>query len=75
MWEMMGPEARTGIALTESLAMTPAASVCGLYFAHPQANYFAVGKVAKDQVCSAYKDQIDFSISNVLKKSPFLDIV
>ena len=50
MWEMMGAEARTGIALTESLAMTPAASVCGLYFAHPEAKYFAVGKVARDQV-------------------------
>ena len=50
MWEMMGAEASTGIALTESLAMTPAASVCGLYFAHPEAKYFAVGKVARDQV-------------------------
>ena len=50
MWDMMGAEAKTGIALTESLAMTPAASVCGLYFAHPEAKYFAVGKVARDQV-------------------------
>merc|ERR1712117_524295 len=50
MWDMMGAEAKTGIALTESLAMTPAASVCGLYFAHPEAKYFAVGKVARDQI-------------------------
>jgi 5-methyltetrahydrofolate--homocysteine methyltransferase len=40
----------TGIALTENFAMLPAASVCGLYFSHPQARYFAVGKIGRDQV-------------------------
>jgi 5-methyltetrahydrofolate--homocysteine methyltransferase len=40
----------TGITLTESFAMYPAASVCGLYFAHKEARYFAVGSVGKDQV-------------------------
>jgi 5-methyltetrahydrofolate--homocysteine methyltransferase len=40
----------TGIALTESFAMFPAASVCGLYFAHPESHYFAVNSVGKDQV-------------------------
>ena len=39
-----------GITLTESFAMTPAASVSGLYFAHPQARYFNVGKLGRDQV-------------------------
>jgi 5-methyltetrahydrofolate--homocysteine methyltransferase len=39
-----------GIDLTESLAMTPAASVSGLYFGHPQARYFTVGRVDRDQV-------------------------
>jgi 5-methyltetrahydrofolate--homocysteine methyltransferase len=39
-----------GIDLTESCSMTPAASVSGLYFAHPQARYFNVGRIAKDQV-------------------------
>lgn len=39
-----------GIGLTESLAMTPAASVSGLYFSNPQASYFAVGKITKEQV-------------------------
>ena len=58
MWEMMGAEASTGIALTESLAMTPAASVCGLYFAHPEAKYFAVGKVARDQVRERSKKSV-----------------
>jgi 5-methyltetrahydrofolate--homocysteine methyltransferase len=39
-----------GMGLTESLAMTPAASVSGFYLAHPQAQYFNVGKVGDDQV-------------------------
>ena len=41
---------RAGISLTESFAMWPASSVSGFYLAHPQAQYFAVGKVARDQV-------------------------
>jgi 5-methyltetrahydrofolate--homocysteine methyltransferase len=40
----------TGIALTESYAMFPAAAVCGLYFAHEEAHYFAVSAIGKDQV-------------------------
>jgi 5-methyltetrahydrofolate--homocysteine methyltransferase len=43
------PEA-TGIALTESYAMLPAASICGLYFAHKESHYFAVSAIGKDQV-------------------------
>ena len=39
-----------GIQLTESLAMYPAASVCGWYFSHPESKYFGVGKINKDQV-------------------------
>ncbi|MBX3276295.1 MAG: hypothetical protein KF729_38940 [Sandaracinaceae bacterium] len=39
-----------GMGLTETLAMTPAASVSGLYLAHPEARYFSVGKIGKDQV-------------------------
>ncbi len=50
MWELMSVESETGIKLTESLAMTPAASVSGLYFAHPKANYFSLGKICEDQV-------------------------
>ncbi|MBJ39441.1 MAG: methionine synthase [Gammaproteobacteria bacterium] len=41
---------RAGVALTESCAMTPAASVSGFYFAHPQARYFGLGKIGRDQV-------------------------
>ena len=40
----------TGIELTESLAMLPAASVSGLYFAHPEARYFAIDRIGKDQL-------------------------
>ena len=42
----------TGIQLTESLAMYPASSVCGWYFAHPKSKYFGIGKIEKDQVTS-----------------------
>jgi 5-methyltetrahydrofolate--homocysteine methyltransferase len=41
---------RAGLSLTESAAMAPAASVSGLYFAHPQARYFTVGRIGRDQV-------------------------
>ena len=44
------PRPATGIELTESFAMNPPASVSGLYFAHPQAHYFGVGKIERDQV-------------------------
>jgi 5-methyltetrahydrofolate--homocysteine methyltransferase len=41
---------RIGMELTESFAMTPAASVSGLYFAHPEARYFSIGRIGRDQV-------------------------
>ncbi|SLM49300.1 homocysteine-N5-methyltetrahydrofolate transmethylase, B12-dependent [Nitrospira japonica] len=50
LFTLLDVERRTSIRLTESFAMLPAASVSGLYFAHPQAKYFAVGKLGKDQV-------------------------
>lgn len=50
MWKLMQIQENSGIELTESLAMLPAASVSGLYFANEHAKYFAVGKVGKDQV-------------------------
>jgi len=49
LFELLGAE-RVGIALTESFAMTPAASVSGIYLAHPEVKYFSVGRVAQDQV-------------------------
>jgi 5-methyltetrahydrofolate--homocysteine methyltransferase len=50
MWELMDVEKEIGTELTDSMAMLPAASVSGLYFAHPKAEYFAVGQICKDQV-------------------------
>jgi 5-methyltetrahydrofolate--homocysteine methyltransferase len=50
LWSLLGVEAATGIRLTESFAMWPAASVSGLYFSHPEARYFAVDLITRDQV-------------------------
>jgi 5-methyltetrahydrofolate--homocysteine methyltransferase len=50
LWDLLNVEANTGIKLTESCAMWPGASVSGLYFAHPDSRYFAVGKLGHDQV-------------------------
>ena len=50
LFEMLDVTAKTGIELTESLAMTPAASVSGWYFSHPESRYFGVGKIDADQV-------------------------
>jgi 5-methyltetrahydrofolate--homocysteine methyltransferase len=49
-WELLDVEANTGIELTESMAMWPGASVSGLYFSHPQSQYFVVGQIGRDQV-------------------------
>ncbi len=49
-WRLLNPDTNIGIWLTESCMMVPVASVSGLYFAHPDAKYFGVGKVVKDQV-------------------------
>ena len=48
-FKLLNAEENTGISLTENLAMFPASSVCGIYFANPQAKYFNVGKINKDQ--------------------------
>jgi 5-methyltetrahydrofolate--homocysteine methyltransferase len=50
LFKLLQAERETGIELTESFAMNPPASVSGLYFAHPQAHYFGVGKIERDQV-------------------------
>jgi len=50
MWELMNVESEIGVELTSSLAMLPAASVSGLYFAGPASQYFAVGKITKEQI-------------------------
>lgn len=50
LFDLLGGEEATGIHLTESLAMYPASSVCGWYFAHPESKYFGIGKIEKDQL-------------------------
>ena len=50
LWKLLDVEKNTGIQLTESCAMWPASSVSGLYFAHPESKYFAVGKLGRDQL-------------------------
>lgn len=50
LFEVLEATPRTGIRLTENLAMEPAASVCGWYFSHPQARYFAVDRITREQV-------------------------
>jgi 5-methyltetrahydrofolate--homocysteine methyltransferase len=55
LFEILEAESRAGVSLTESFAMLPAASVSGLYFAHPEARYFAVDRISRDQVESYAK--------------------
>ena len=50
LFKLLNATTNTGITLTETFAMHPTAAVCGLYFAHPQSKYFAVGKIAQDQI-------------------------
>jgi 5-methyltetrahydrofolate--homocysteine methyltransferase len=50
LFELLEVEPRAGITLTENFAMHPGASICGVYFSHPESRYFAVGKIEPDQV-------------------------
>ena len=50
LFRLLDSETKIGVRLTESFAMWPGASVCGLYFGHPQSHYFGVGRIERDQV-------------------------
>jgi len=50
LWRLLDVQANTGMLITESFAMWPGSSVSGLYFAHPEARYFTLGKIDRDQV-------------------------
>jgi 5-methyltetrahydrofolate--homocysteine methyltransferase len=52
LWELLDVEASIGLRLTESFAMYPTAAVSGFYFSHPDARYFSVGKIDRDQAAS-----------------------
>jgi 5-methyltetrahydrofolate--homocysteine methyltransferase len=73
LFELLGGPQATHITLTESLAMNPAPSVCGWYFAHPQSKYFGVGKIDKDQV-EQYATRKQMPLQEVQKwLSPIID--
>ena len=55
MFDLLDAETTTGVELTSSFAMTPGASVSGLYFGHPRSRYFSVGRIDRDQVESYAK--------------------
>ena len=55
LFDLLEAEKNTGVELTSSFAMSPGASVSGLYFAHPEARYFAVDRVTRDQIKSYAK--------------------
>ncbi len=66
LWKMLDVEKNTGIQLTEHLAMYPTAAVSGLYFAHPESYYFALGKIQRDQV-EDYAHRKNMSMEEVEK--------
>ena len=73
LFELLGASAATGITLTESYAMYPASSVSGWYFNHPDSKYFAVGKLAKDQIEDLAK-RMEISVAGAEKwLAPYLD--
>ena len=64
LFRLLNAEDQTGVQLTESFAMTPAASVSGLYFAHPESRYFAVDRITKDQV-EDYAERKQMSVEKI----------
>ena len=65
-WKLLNVEKKIGVKLTESLAMWPAASVSGYYFANPDSKYFGLGKIDKDQV-KDYSKRREISIEKATK--------
>ncbi len=62
LWELIKPDQQIGLNITESFAMVPTAAVSGWYFGHPDAKYFGVGKINRDQVAD-YADRKDMSLA------------
>ena len=65
-WELLQVKERIGVSLTESMAMWPAASVSGYYFAHPEASYFGLGKITQDQL-ESYAQRKNITIEEAEK--------
>ncbi|HEY1033327.1 MAG TPA: methionine synthase [Flavipsychrobacter sp.] len=73
LFDLLKATENAGIQLTESLAMYPAASVCGWYFSHPQSSYFGINKIQEDQLVD-YAQRKGMDIEEVKKwLSPILD--
>jgi 5-methyltetrahydrofolate--homocysteine methyltransferase len=64
LWRLLDVEKNTGMRITESFAMWPGSSVSGLYFAHPESQYFGLGKIDRDQVLD-YHVRKDISVAEV----------
>jgi 5-methyltetrahydrofolate--homocysteine methyltransferase len=64
LWRLLDVEANTGMLITESFAMWPGSSVSGLYFAHPEARYFSLGKIDRDQVID-YHERKGMTVAEV----------
>jgi 5-methyltetrahydrofolate--homocysteine methyltransferase len=64
LWRLLDVERNTGMKLTESYAMWPGSSVSGLYFAHPEAQYFSLGKIDRDQVAD-YRERKGMPVAEV----------
>ena len=64
LWKLLNVEENTGMKLTESYAMYPAASVSGWYFSHPESKYFGLGDISKDQV-EDYAERKGMSVEEV----------
>ena len=63
LWKLLDAESAIGLQLTESYAMVPTAAVSGFYFAHPDARYFSVGQIDRDQV-ESYADRKGISVAD-----------
>jgi 5-methyltetrahydrofolate--homocysteine methyltransferase len=73
LFELLNATETAGITLTESLAMYPAAAVCGWYFSHPQSVYFGVGKIQQDQLTD-YASRKGMAVDDIARwLSPILD--
>ncbi len=73
LFDLLGVTKATGIVLTESCAMSPASSVSGWYFNHPEAKYFGVGKIGRDQI-EEYAQRTQRSVAETEKwLAPYLD--
>jgi len=64
LFELLDAEKNTGIKLTESIAMYPASSVSGMYYAHPKSRYFGLGKIGKDQA-EDYSKRKDMTMKEI----------